>query len=305
MAQNAIPGGKSLDAQAKIDAAYAAYLTSLNGRLQTVPSIYQKIAGVATTDAVVTTQLWLSRSPAMRQWTGAKLKKKFRGMSHVIRTNPYEATVLVPKDDILNDKYGLYGDAIAGMASAYPEALDAKVCAIYNAFGGTTLGATYDGQNLLDTDHTIISGGSNQSNLVTGAFSATKLDEAFQKFGAMRDEEGVALVRKPRYLLHGYALRNTVRKLLGQDALATGESNMDKGILEPVLSPYISGTNWFVLVESPRAVVVHIKRSVEFLAVDDPNSDFAFETGNFKYGIEAEFGAAPALWEDVVGGAGS
>ena len=34
-------------------------------------------------------------------------------------------------------------------------------------------------------------------------------------------------------------------------------------------------------------------------------SSFVFDTGNFKYGIEAEFGAAPGIWEDVVGGPGT
>lgn len=299
------PGGRSLDTSA-IDAAGVGYFTTFNKRLGLVPTIYDRIASVVEQADEVTTQVWLSSIPAMREWTGPKQLRKFRGMSHTIRTKPYESSVLVPKADILDDKLGLYNDKISRMADAYGAALDAKVCAVFVAgVTGTTLGATYDGQNMIDTDHTIVTGGSSQTNQVTGALSATTLDLAFKRFADMRDDEGRPIVRAPKTLLTGFGNRNVARKLLGQDSLASGESNMDKGILNLIISPYITGTNWFVLVENPAAVILHIKRPVQWMAVDDPSDSFVFDTGNFKYGTEAEFGAAPGLWEDVVGGPGT
>lgn len=299
------PGGRSLD-PAKIDAAYVAYMTTFANRLTKTNPIFSRIAGVAMTDAEITTQIWLSSAPAMREWKGPKLLKKFRGLSHTIKTKPYEASVLVPKTDIMTDRYGLYADQIGQMGERYPEALDKLVCDVLNAgVTGTTLGATYDGQNLIDTDHTIVVGGASQTNQVTGALTQTVFNTAFERFGAMKDDEGVPLIRVPRTLLTGYANRTAARTILEQRTLASGAENIDAASVDLIISPYISGTNWFLFVANPRAIVLQIRRSVEFLAVDQPNGDFAFDTGNFKYGIEAEFGALPGLWEDVVGGPGS
>jgi phage major head subunit gpT-like protein len=301
----ATPGGNSLDIS-KIQAARTAYYAIARKRMTETGTFHPKVATVATTGKDVSVSLWLSRHPRLRKWvSGPKLKKKFRIGSDRITTEPYEASVAVPVDDIEHDDFGMWSAAIGNMGQAYPEALDKLAADVLNGAFGTTYGTSYDGQNLIDTDHTTIAGGASQSNLVTGALSATTLDLAFRRFGEFVDEEGQPMTRKPATLTVGYQNREVARKLLGQDALASGETNMNKGILSLEISPFITGTNWFVTVADSAAIVIHVKKKPLFLAVDDPNGIHRFETGEHLYGIEAEFGAKPGMWEDIVGGTGS
>lgn len=299
------PGGSSLDAN-KIKAARTGFYAIARKRITNPGAFHPKVAMLAVTNKDVSVSLWLSRHPRLREWvSGPKLLKKFRIGSDRITTTPKEASVMVPVDDIENDDFGMWSEKIAAMGDAYPEGLDLLAANILNGSFGTTYGTSYDGQNLIDTDHTTIAGGASQSNLVTGALSATTLDLAFRRFGEFVDEEGLPMPRVPKTLTVGYQNREVARKLLGQDALATGETNMNKGILDLVISPYITGTNWFVTVADSAAIVIHVKKRPIFLHVDDPNGPFRFDTGCHKYGIETEFGGKPGMWEDIVGGTGS
>lgn len=313
-------GGRSLDA-AKIEAAYVGFHKTFQDRIGKAASVYKQVATVVETDQLVDRQVWLTGSPKMRQWVGDKTLSKLRAESHPITTEPYEASLEVPKHDILNDKLGLYRPKINGLADAYDWALDELVMTMLAAgVAGTALGTTYDGQNLIDTDHTALSaGGAAQSNKVTGALTAAVFNTAWARYLAFQDENGVpvnAAGRRMR-LVVGPAWREVARAILSQEFQAGGAQNMDKGTADLIVTPWLSartvtvkgvsvtltGTEWFLLPEESTAVICHLKRGPEFLAVEA--GEFAFRTGKYLYGIEAEFGAAYGLWQEVVGGPGA
>lgn len=313
-------GGRSLDA-AKIEAAYVGFHKTFQDRLAKAASIHRRIATVVETTDLVDRQVWLTGLPKMRQWIGDKTLNKLRAESHPITTGPYEASLEVPKHDILNDKLGLYRPKINGLADAYDWALD-ELAIVMLAAGvqGTALGTTYDGQNLIDTDHTALSaGGASQSNKVTGALSATTYNTAWTRYLAFQDENGVPINAAARRmtLLVGPAWREVARDIIDQQTQANGEQNMDRGTADLIVSPWLSartvvvngvsvtltGTEWFLLPSDSTAVIIHVKRGPEFLSVE--SGEFAFRTGKYLYGIEAEFGAAYGLWQEVVGGPGA
>jgi phage major head subunit gpT-like protein len=182
----AIPGPRSLDA-IKIDAAYTGYHKTFSDRLRSLknaPAIARRLATVVPSSDVLDVQLWLAGTPKLRRWMGPKTLHKLRGESKQMQTTMHESSVEVPKNDILNDKLGLYSEQIGGMADAYEWALDDLVITMLCAgIQGTALGTTYDGQNLIDTDHTYLSaGGTAQSNKVTGAFSASTYNTAWNRY---------------------------------------------------------------------------------------------------------------------------
>lgn len=314
------PGGKSLDAS-KIEAAYVGYRTLFNRRLANAPSVARRVATFAQTDMVLDRQLWLTKTPKMRRWYGDKTLHKLRGESQPIPTWLHEASVQVPKLDIVNDRLGLYSDSIGGMGDAYSWALDDLVCgALAAGVAGTSLGTSYDGQNLIDTDHTALSvGGTNQSNKVTGALSATTYNSAINKLLSILDENGnpINVAGRRMILLHGPANREAARAIVGPDALASGADNLDQGTAIPICTPWltarttsvngvavtITGTEWFLIPENSAAVIVHEKQLPDFLSVEE--GEFTFRTGNYLYGIEAEFGFAYGLWQEIAGGPGT
>jgi phage major head subunit gpT-like protein len=126
----------------------------------------------------------------------------------------------------------------------------------------------------------------------------------------------INVASKPMQLVVGPANRAAARTIIEQQILAAGAQNVDAGTAELVVTPWISarttnvlgvsvtltGTEWFLLPQASSAVLLHDKRDVEFLSVEE--GEFAFRTGKYLYGIEAEFGAGYGLWQEVVGGPG-
>jgi phage major head subunit gpT-like protein len=312
-------GGRSPDA-AKIEAAYIGFSTALHNKLNRADALFRMLATVNETDNVLDTQIFLQNNPKMRLWLGDKVLNQYRGESFPVVTKPHEASVMVPKNDIINDRFGLYSGRINSMGDAYNWALDDMVIgAICAGIAGTSLGTTYDGQNLVDTDHTALSiGGTNQSNKVTGALSETVYQTAIQRFMTMVDENGVpySVAGKRMKLIVGPANRDVAMKIINQPFQASGASNIYQGTADLIVTPWIAsrttnilgtsvtltGTEWALLPEGSSAVIAQIKRGPQFLAVED--GALAFMSGKYLYGIEAEFGFAYGLWQEVVGGPG-
>jgi phage major head subunit gpT-like protein len=317
-------GGSSPDEQ-KVEAAYVGFNTRLNGRMQTYESFFAKLATVVDSPNLIDRTIWLNALPVMRLWTGPKVVDRVSAESHPIVTRPHEASLGIGKGTLLNDQLGLYGRAIDGLADAYPNALDDLVVTMLCAgIQGTALGATYDGQNLIDTDHTFRSADTGvaafqYSNKETGAFSAAVFQSAVNKYKLLKNEKGIPVnVGKGQMMLvHGPANRIPVRNVLKQD-IATGlVQNLDKDTAIPVEVPWIqarttrvlgtsvtlTGLEWFLMPMGSTAVILQRKRAVEFLSVEEGYQ--AFMTGEYYYGIEAEFGAAYGLPQEIVGGPGS
>lgn len=306
-------GGASNDA-AKIEAAYIGYRRDFVNKLKTAAPMYESLFEVVDDDREQNVQIWLHRSPKMRRWTGEKQLHVARAESHPIGTEKYEASELVPSDDILNDRFGLYQGWIEGLADSYDNALDELAFSFLIAgIAGTSLGTTYDGQALIDTDHVMRSVDAGvvakqQSNKVTGALAQSTFVTALQRFNDMVDEWGNPLnviQGKRLYLVHGPANDHAAKLIVDQTTQATGEQNVYRGRVIDVSCPRITGTEWAVLPEGSSAVIVHRKSGPKFLAVDNPGDSWVFDTGKFKYGIESEQGAAYGLWQEIVGGPGS
>lgn len=313
-------GGSSPDA-AKIEAAYIGFGTMLANRLQQGARIWDLLVTPAYTDNLLNRELWLNSIPNMRMWEGNKVLNQLTAESLPIVTRPHENSIVIPKGDIINDRYGLYTGKINSLGDSYNWALDDLVISMLCAgISGTSLGTTYDGQNLIDTDHTTLSaGGTAQSNKVTGAFTAAVYQSAVDAFLKFKNENGVPVnLGKPNWiLLHGPANRVAVRTVLQQQIGAGLIQNLDAGTATPLCTPWITsrttkvlgtsvtitGLEWFLIPANSTAVILQIKRNPEFMSVE--NGELAFMSGKYLYGIEAEFGAAYGLWQEVVGGPGS
>jgi phage major head subunit gpT-like protein len=318
-------GGSSPD-MAKIEAASIGFATSLNNRLQRPGPLHSRFARMLRTNKLLNRELWLDNIPKMRLWEGDKVLSMLRAESLSIVTRPHEASIMVPKSAILNDQLGLYQPKIDSLGDSYLWHLDEMFVAMLIAgLQGTALGTTYDGQNLIDTDHTFLGNGQGvqYSNKVTGAFTATVFQSAVNAFMLMKDENGlpVGIGDRQLYLLHGPLNRNAVRTVLQQENIVgQTQTNLDKGTAIPVCSQWITagavynfaGTNitltgleWFLIPDGSTAIMIQIKEDPLFLAVDKGDDEFTFRTGKYLYGLESEDGAAYGMPQEIVGGPGS
>lgn len=317
-------GGTSPDEQ-KVEVAYVGFNTRLNNRLSTYESFYQRLATVIDSPNLIDRSIWLNALPVMRMWTGPKVIERISAESHPIVTRPHEVSIAIGKGTIMNDQLSLYGPAIDRLGEAYPNALDDLVITFLCAgIQGTSLGACYDGQNLIDTDHTFRSSDTGvsafqYSNKVTGAFTAAVFQSAVNAFRTLKNEKGIPVNvgKGPMMLVHGPANRIPVRNVLKQD-IATGlVQNLDKDTAIPVEVPWIqarttrvlgtsitlTGLEWFLMPQGSSAVLLQRKRAAEFLSVEEGYQSFM--DGVYYYGLEAEFGGAYGLPQEIVGGPGS
>lgn len=313
-------GGRSLDAD-KLEAAYIGYHTLFHNRLKTAVDNVRRFASIVTTDQLLDRQLWLSQNPRMRIWEGEKVRHKLRGESHSYVTKPHEATIEIPKHDILNDRFGMYRDRINALGESYEAALTELVVGLLVAGStGAALGTTYDGQFLLDTDHTALSvGGTSQVNFVDGVLDEPGFREALVNYLKVKDENGRPqnVASRRMTLLVGPDNEEVAQEILQQTFKANGESNLNIGRADLVVSPWITqgtlnvlgtdvavtGDEWFLIPEGSSAVVVHVKREPEFLSLEE--GDHAFSTGQYQYSVEAEFGGGYGLWQEIQGGDGA
>lgn len=322
-------GGTSPDAQ-KVEIAYQGFGTLLNNRLASYESFYPRIATVVQTNQLLNREIWLNAVPKMRVWEGPKFISRISAENLPIVTRPHEVSIAIGKGEILNDNLGIYAPKIGQLAERYPQALDdlavTMLCA--GVQGGGILGTTYDGQDLIDTDHVFRSADAGvaafqYSNRVTGAFSASVFQSAVTKFKTLKNEHGIPvnIGSGPLMLLHGPANRILVRNVLALDTASIGgfvlPQNLDKGGAQPVECPWIqarttsvlgtsvtlTGLEWFLMPMNSTAVIAQIKRAAEFLSVEEGYQ--VFMDGTYYYGLEAEFGAAYGLPQEIVGGPGS
>lgn len=321
-------GGTSPDVQ-KVETASVAFGTMLNNRLQSYPSFYPRIATVVQTPVLLNREIWLNAVPKMTMWLGPKTISKVSAENLPIVTRPHEVSMAIPKGDIQNDMLGIYAPKVGELAQRYPQALDdLAITMLCAGVAGVALGTTYDGQNLIDTDHTFRSADAGvaafqYSNRVGGAFSASVFQSAVNLFYSLKNEQGIPVNvgSGPMMLLHGPANRVAVRNVLQADTASIGgfvlPQNLDKMTAIPVMCPWISarttsvlgtsvtltGLEWFLMPMNSSAVIIQIKRAAEFLSVEEGYQ--VFMDGLYYYGLEAEFGAAYGLPQEIVGGPGS
>lgn len=105
---------------------------------------------------------WLADMPELRKWVGDRVIKELSGFDYSIPNEDFEATVGVKKNDIVDDKYAIYGKRFQAMGRSGGKWKDRM------AWPMLALGfeeKCFDGQNFFDTDHPV--GSKENGNLRT------------------------------------------------------------------------------------------------------------------------------------------
>jgi phage major head subunit gpT-like protein len=95
---------------------------------------------------------WLGDFPGMKEWIGERVVKDLSAFDYTIRNKPFEATIGVDRDNIEDDKIGVYTPMIQGLAHSAAVHPDQLVFALLKA-GFTT--PCFDKQYFFDTDHVV------------------------------------------------------------------------------------------------------------------------------------------------------
>lgn len=138
---------------AALDAMFRGFKTLYTTAFLKAPSQAAKIAMTVTSGARDETYGWLGQFPRMREWIGdERVIQQLRAHAFTITNRKFESTVSVDRDDISDDRLGVFGPMLQTMgyeAAMHPDEL---------VFGLLSSGFTelcYDGQPFFDPEHPV------------------------------------------------------------------------------------------------------------------------------------------------------
>lgn len=297
-----------------LSALFISLNTIFNKAFSGTEPMYTKIAMRVPSSTSQEDYGWLSNFPMMRRWVGEKLVKSLKAFKYSVVNEDWEATVEVDRNDIEDDRLGIYNpqaQAAGISAKMLPDEIVGEVVA------ASFTGLCYDGQFFCDTDHPVTDANgvvSSVSNKGTAALSISTQALAVASFGAARtamrkykDNEGRPLGVNPNVLMVPPALEDTARALMTADRLEDGKVNLYKGACEVVVNPYItSDTAWFLL-DTTKPVKPYIyqeRKAPVFVSQTDPQADDVFLRKMFKFGAEARAAGGYGFWQLCYGSTG-
>lgn len=133
-------------------AAQRGFKTSFQKGFTGVQPMYTQLATVITSSAAEETYGWLGDMPKLREWIGDRHVKGLSSKGYTIRNRKFELTIGVSRDDIEDDKLGLYGPRFEMLGQSAATHPDEVLFELINAAFSTEC---YDGQNFFDVDHPV------------------------------------------------------------------------------------------------------------------------------------------------------
>jgi phage major head subunit gpT-like protein len=109
-----------------------------------------RIAMPVTSAAKEETYGWLGNNNRLREWIGSKVVNNLVATGFTIKNRTFENTVSVPREDIEDDRIGIYSGAFKMLgqdAALHPDEL------VFELIRNGTTQRCYDGQYFFDTDH--------------------------------------------------------------------------------------------------------------------------------------------------------
>ena len=133
-----------------LDLAFKGFKQVYSDAYLSAPSNAEKITMAVPRASRDETYGWLGAFPQLREWLGPRQVKNLTGHAFTITNRKFEATVAVKREDIEDDKLGLFKPVFSEMGEGARRHKEELTFALLK--GGFTT-ACYDGQNFFDTDH--------------------------------------------------------------------------------------------------------------------------------------------------------
>ena len=132
---------------------FSGFNTVFNNAVQATPTYWNKVAMDVKSTGSDETYGWLSGMPQMREWLGERHIKGVATARYTLENRKFESTIRVRREDIEDDRLGVYSPQISMMAHAAASHPDELVFEVLKQ--GFTA-PCHDGQFFFDTDHPVI-----------------------------------------------------------------------------------------------------------------------------------------------------
>jgi len=136
--------------KATLDALFAGFNVIYQKAFQAYKPEYERIAMVVPSTTASENYAFLGAFPKMREWIGERQYKNLLASKYAVPNKDFESSVEIPRNDIQDDKIGLFNPFVAEVGRAAASHPDELVFALLPA--GFTEGC-YDGQPFFSAAH--------------------------------------------------------------------------------------------------------------------------------------------------------
>lgn len=148
---------------ASLDAIFKGFKSLYSTALLKAPSQAAEVSMTVTSGARDETYSWLGQFPVMQEWIADEREiRKLEAHGFTITNRKFESTISISRDDISDDRIGIFRPMIESMA------FEAGIHPDHVVFGLLAAGFSkqcYDGQNFFDTEHPVV----DEDGPITGA----------------------------------------------------------------------------------------------------------------------------------------
>ena len=138
--------------RASLDALFTNFRADFQAGALAAKPLKDRIALTVPSAARDETYGWLGNTNRLREWVGDRVINNLVAEGFTIKNRTFENTVAVSRDDIEDDRVGVYSGAMKMMgqdAALHPDEL------VFELLRAGTKQPCYDGQYFFDTDHPV------------------------------------------------------------------------------------------------------------------------------------------------------
>lgn len=242
----------------------------------------------------------------LREWIGERAMGTAEAKVINVKNKTYEASIGVKREDIEDDRTGIYEPRIMGLADAYNRGRKRDGLAMLTGGNAINIDApTFDDVAFFSASHAV--GGvapATQSNITVGALDVAALAAARKTMRQLVNHLGEPLEIEPNLLIVGPELEATCEAIFKKEYLSGGESNLDyQRIPYRVVNSLGSSNRWF-LVDTTKALKPLIwqpRREPKFEKLTT-GSAYTMFTNRFFYGTSARYAYGYGAWQTIHGG---
>lgn len=281
--------------QANLHGLTVGYSTAFNKSFDTTQSNYQKVATVVPSTTGEQDYKWLGQMPGMREWIGEREVQALAAYDYLIKNKKFEMTIGVPRDDIEDDKYGVYTPLFSNMGEAaalHPDEL------VFGAMMSGFNEKCYDGLSFFNTAHKV--GNATYSNRSNKKLSRESYMEGRSSIMSIKGDKDKSLKLVPDLLVVPPALEETARLILEADQI-DGTTNVLKGTaklhVEPALAEHPE--YWFLLCTNRflKPFIYQLRKKIKFTSLTRDTDENVFMLDEYLYGADGRSNAGYGFWQ--------
>jgi len=278
------------------------FKTIFNKVFTETTTLWDKVATRVPSETGEENYKWLGKLPRMREWVGDREIQNLAASDYTIKNKDFELTVGVDRNDIEDDKLGVYNPVIQDIAQstkAFPDTL------VFKLLKERFILKCYDGKPFFSDAHKI--GKATISNLGNKKLSHESYEAARSAIMTLKDTSGNSLNLVPNLLVVAPANESKAREILLAD-MRSGSSNILKGTADFLAVPELAGNDnaWYLLctTKALKPLIFQERKAPKFDALISDQSENVFMRKQFLYGVHARANAGYGFWQMAFGSTG-